>query len=215
VTICSQCGGNGQVRRIQQSLFGQIQTMIACPSCRGEGKIIANKCSSCNGEGRVGKVKNIPIDLPAGVSEGQIVRVKGQGNVGYRGGPNGDIMVVILEKKEDVLRRDGEHLFIEFPISFSQAALGDDIYVPVINKKIRLRVPAGTQSGKVFKVSKQGLPVVNSSRVGDLYVIVIVVTPQNVKGEEAKLYEKIKEYDNKRNLKADDKSFIDRLKEYF
>jgi molecular chaperone DnaJ len=214
VTNCTQCGGSGQVRRVQQSLFGQVQTVVACPSCKGEGKIIQNKCAYCHGEGRSTKSKNVEIEIPKGVMEGHVVRVMGQGNVGIRSGIKGDILVIIHEKEDKVLKREDSNLFCEFPISFATAALGDEVLVPAINKKIKLKIPAGTQTGKVFKVSKQGLPTVNSSHIGDLFVVVKVITPTNLKNDEEKIFRKLKEYDKNRDLKID-KSFTDRIRDFF
>ena len=211
---CSQCGGQGQVRQVKQSLFGAVQTIVTCPSCRGEGKIITNKCIDCNGEGRKQKSRNVNVDIPKGVQEGQYIRVRGEGNAAIRGGVKGDILVLIHEKEDPVLKREGPNLFCEFPISFTQAALGDDILVPSIINKIKLKIPSGTQTGKVFKLSSQGLPQLNSNYVGDLYVQVRVITPTNLTPAEIRILEQFKEYDNNRDLKID-RGFMDRLKDFF
>lgn len=211
---CSQCGGQGQVRQVRQSLFGHVQTVVTCPSCRGEGKIVENKCSSCNGEGRTAQAKNVNVNIPAGVAEGQYIRLKGQGNAAPRGGDNGDILVMIHEKEDDFLKREGANLFCEFPIHFTQAALGSEVFVPVINKKIKLKIPAGTQTGKVFKIANQGLPQLNSSLIGDFYVQVKIVVPTNLSNDEIKILEQFKEFDDKRELKPE-KSFIDKFKDFF
>jgi molecular chaperone DnaJ len=211
---CSQCGGVGQVRKVAQSMFGHVQTVVTCPSCRGEGKIIQNKCLTCSGEGRVSQSKSVDIDIPRGVQEGQYVRVRGQGNASPRGGVKGDILVMIHEKEDSVLKRDGANLFCEFPVTFTQVALGDEILVPAVSKKIKLKIPAGTQSGKAFKISGQGLPYVNSSSVGDLYVVIKVVTPTNLSQEEIKILEQFKSFDQNRDLKPD-KGFVDKLKDFF
>jgi len=213
-TTCSQCGGQGQVRQVRQSLFGHVQTIVACPSCKGEGKIIENKCPACRGEGRTPQSKNVNVNIPAGVSEGQYIRLRGEGNAAPHGGIKGDILVHIHEKEDPILKREGANLYCEFPITFTQAALGSEITVPVINKKIKLKIPAGTQTGKVFKISNQGLPQVNSSIMGDLFVQVNVVTPTNLSSEEIQILEKFKEFDNKRDLKQD-KSFFDKFKDMF
>ena len=143
---CTQCSCTGQVRKVVQSLFGHVQTVVSCPSCKGEGRIIQNKCFHCSGEGRIPQSKSVDIDIPRGVQEGQYVRVRGEGNAAPRGGIKGDILVMIHEKDDPVLKRDGANLFCEFPITFTQAALGDEILVPAINKKIKLKIPAGTQT---------------------------------------------------------------------
>ena len=211
---CSQCGGQGQVRQVRPSIFGHVQTIVSCPSCRGEGRIIQNRCTTCSGEGRVSNSKNIDINIPKGVQEGQYIRVRGEGNAAQRGGVKGDILVMVHEKEDPVLKRDGANLFCEFPITFTQAALGDEILVPTIGKKIKLKVPAGTQTGKLFKLSGQGMPFVNSSSIGDLYVQVKLITPTNLSYDEIKILEQFREFDKKRDLKVE-KGFFDRLRDAF
>lgn len=211
---CSQCRGTGQVRQIRQSLFGQMQTVSECPSCRGEGKIIKNKCTKCYGEGRMGKVKEINVKVPAGVEEGQYIRLRGQGNVGPRGGTRGDILVLIHEKQDDVFERDGNNIVLEFPISVSQAVLGDEIIVPTLTGSVKMKVPSGTQSGRLFRLKGQGIQGLNSYSRGDQIVRAIVVTPTKLNKEETELYTRLKEFDHKRELKPG-KSFLSKLRDYF
>lgn len=211
---CSQCRGTGQVRQVRQSLFGQMQTVSECPSCRGEGKIIKNKCPKCYGEGRMGKVKEISVKVPAGVEEGQYIRLRGQGNVGPRNGVKGDILVLIHEKQDDVFERDGNNIVLEFPISVSQAVLGDEIIVPTLTGSVKMKVPAGTQSGRLFRLKGQGIQGLNSYSRGDQIVRAIVVTPTKLSKEETELYTRLKEFDHKRELKPG-KSFLHKLREYF
>jgi len=211
---CNQCGGQGQVRQVRQSLFGHVQTIVTCPSCKGEGKIIQNKCAVCNGEGRTPQSKSVDINIPKGVHEGQYIRVRGEGNAAPRGGLKGDILVMVHEKEDPVLRREGANLICEYPVTFTQAALGDEVLVPAIGKKIKLKIPAGTQTSKLFKLSGQGMPQVNSSLVGDLYVQVRVVTPTNLSHDEVRLLEQFREFDKKRDLKIE-RSFVDKLKDFF
>lgn len=211
---CSQCRGTGQVRQIRQSLFGQMQTVSECPSCRGEGKIIKNKCTQCYGEGRKGKAKEINVKVPAGVEEGQYIRLRGQGNVGPRGGTRGDILVLIHEKQDDVFERDGNNIVLEFPISVSQAVLGDEIIVPTLTGSVKMKVPSGTQSGRLFRLKGQGIQGLNSYSRGDQIVRAIVVTPTKLNKEETELYTRLKEFDKKREMKPG-KSFLAKLREYF
>ncbi len=211
---CSQCRGTGQVRQIRQSLFGQMQTVSECPSCRGEGKIIKNKCTKCYGEGRMGKVKEINVKVPAGVEEGQYIRLRGQGNVGPRGGTRGDILVLIHEKQDDVFERDGNNIVLEFPISVSQAVLGDEIIVPTLTGSVKMKVPSGTQSGRLFRLKGQGIQGLNSYSRGDQIVRAIVVTPTKLNKEETELYTRLKDFDHKRELKPG-KSFLSKLRDYF
>ncbi len=211
---CSQCRGTGQVRQVRQSLFGQMQTIAECPSCRGEGKIIKNKCPKCYGEGRMGKVKEISVKIPAGVEEGQYIRLRGQGNVGPRSGARGDILVLIHEKQDDTFERDGNNIILEFPVSVSQAVLGDEIIVPTLSGSVKMKIPAGTQSGRLFRLKGQGIQGLNSYSKGDQIVRAIVVTPTKLSKEETELYTKLKEHDRKRELKPG-KSFLSKLREYF
>lgn len=211
---CSQCRGTGQVRQVRQSLFGQMQTIGECPSCRGEGKIIKNKCSKCYGEGRMGGVKEINVKIPSGVEEGQYIRLRGQGNVGARGGGRGDILVLIHEKQDDLFERMGNDIQLEYPISFSQAALGDEVVVPTLTGKVKMKIPAGTQSGRLFRVKEQGIQGLHSTRKGDQLVKIAVITPTRLNKEEQALFEKLREHDSKRELKPG-RSFLKRLKDYF
>ncbi len=214
VSTCSQCGGSGRVKQVRQSFFGQMSTITTCPECNGTGQSIQNKCSKCNGEGRVSTVKTIKVEIPAGVSDGQYLKLRGQGHAGKNGGPSGDIIVYIKEKKNDLFDRDGQDLICTFPITVTDAVLGNSIEVPTLKGHAKMKIPSGTQSGKVFRLRGQGLPYVNSTRKGDLYVKIIVVIPNKLSSEEKELYSKIVPYDQKRNLKPG-KSFFEKLKEYF
>ncbi len=211
---CSQCHGTGQVRTVRQSLFGQMQSISECPSCRGEGKIIKNKCTKCYGEGRMGKVKEITVKIPAGVEENQYIRLRGQGNIGQRNGSHGDILVLIHEKQDDVFEREGNNIMLEFPIHVSQAVLGDEIIVPTLTGSVKMKVPAGTQSGRLFRLKGQGIQGLNSYSRGDLIVRTIVVTPTKLSKDENELYHRLKEFDSKRELKPG-KSFLNKLKDLF
>ncbi|MDP8231825.1 MAG: molecular chaperone DnaJ, partial [Candidatus Zophobacter franzmannii] len=195
VATCTQCGGAGQVRQMRRSLFGNVQTVADCPTCRGEGKIIENKCKKCHGDGRASHLREINIKIPAGVEEGQYIRVRGKGNSGLRGAPAGDILVMIREKEDDTFDRDGKDLYMNFPISFSMAVLGTELQIPTISGKIKMKVPHGSQSNKQFRLRGQGMPVVNSSYVGDLYVTVYVVTPTKITKKEEEIIHRLAELD--------------------
>ena len=214
VATCTQCGGAGQVRQMRRSLFGNVQTVADCPTCRGEGKIIENKCKKCHGDGRASHLREINIKIPAGVEEGQYIRVRGKGNSGLRGAPAGDILVMIREKEDDTFDRDGKDLYMNFPISFSMAVLGTELQIPTISGKIKMKVPHGTQSNKQFRLRGQGMPVVNSSYVGDLYVTVYVVTPTKLTKKEEEIIHRLAELDKDRVF-SPQKSFFDKLKNYF
>lgn len=214
ISTCTQCNGSGQVRQVRQSFFGQMSTITTCPVCKGKGTIIKNKCSHCYGEGRISKVKTVKIEIPAGVADGQYLKLRGQGNAGKQGGPSGDILVFIKEKKNDIFERDGQDLICTFPINISKAVLGGNIDVPTLQKHVKMKIPYGTQSGKVFRLRGQGLPYLNSSRTGDLYIKIVVVIPAKISNEERDYYKKLEIFDAKRNLKPG-KTFFEKLKEYF
>jgi molecular chaperone DnaJ len=214
VESCSQCRGTGQVRQVRQSLFGQMQTVSECPSCRGEGKIIKNKCPKCYGEGRMGSVKEINVKIPAGVEENQYIRLRGQGNVGPRGGSRGDILVLIHEKQDDIFERHGNDIVMEYPVSVSQAVLGDEVLVPTLTGQVKMKIPAGTQSGRIFRLKGQGIQGLNTYSKGDELVKIILVTPTKLNREEQELYEKLREHDLKREMKPG-RGFFKKLREYF
>jgi len=211
---CTQCRGTGQVRTVRQSLFGQMQTVSECPSCHGEGKIIRNKCSKCYGEGRVSKTKEIKVKIPAGMEEGQILRVRGQGHIGPRNGPHGDLLVQVHEKQDDLFERHGNNIVLDFPVHFTQAVLGDEIIVPTITGKAKMKIPAGTQSGREFRLKGEGIQGLNSYSRGDIIVRINVITPNRLSREESDLYKRLAELNQKRELKPG-KSFKDKLKDFF
>lgn len=192
-TRCTTCGGQGEVRRAQQSFFGQFVSVAPCPTCRGEGVMIASPCKSCRGEGRQRGDHTIEIKVPAGVSSGQYMQLRGVGNSGVRGGPRGDVIVVFEVVEDERFERDGEDLYCEVLLSYPQAVLGADIEVPGVTGTLTLALPKGTQSGQVFVMRGKGLPRVNASGVGDLHVRVQVWTPQKLSKEEERLLEKLHE----------------------
>jgi molecular chaperone DnaJ len=186
-TRCPTCQGSGEVRRAQQSFFGQFVSVAPCPTCAGQGRVIAQPCKKCKGEGRIRGEHTIPVNVPAGVSTGQYMTLRGAGSVGPRGGGRGDILVVFEVEEDPRFERDGEDLFIEALVSYPQLVLGGDIEVPTVTGAVTLRLPAGTQSGQVFKLRGRGLPRVNASGVGDLNVRVQLWTPQELSPEEQAL----------------------------
>lgn len=186
-TTCNTCGGAGEVRRAQRSFFGQFVSVAPCPTCAGEGVVVASPCKSCRGEGRVRGEKTLKIQVPAGVATGQYMTLRGAGNVGPRSGPRGDVLVVFDVQEDERFERDGEDLFCEVLVTYPQLVFGADVPVPGVTGDLSLRVPEGTQSGTVFHLRGRGLPRVNASGVGDLHVRVQLWTPQDPSGEEASL----------------------------
>ena len=180
VKTCPTCGGHGQV--ITTRGFFQVQQ--ACPDCQGSGQLIANPCGECRGQGRVEKTTRIKLRIPAGITEGARLRSGGNGDMGLRGGPAGDLYVVIHIRQHEVFERDDDDLYCEVPISFSRAALGGELVVPTLEGKASVKVPAGTQSGTVFRLRGKGMPRLQSGSKGDLMVRVQVEVPTNLSAEQ-------------------------------
>lgn len=215
-TNCPTCHGSGQVTRIVNSFLGQMQTASTCPSCGGEGKIIKNKCTSCGGHGIVKGEDVITIKLPAGVSEGMQLSVSGKGNAGERDGIPGDLIVLIEEIPHEELIRDGSNLIFDKYISIPDASLGTTIDIPTVDGKARVKIPAGTQGGKILRLKGKGLPDVNSYGRGDLLVNINVWTPKSLSKEEKAILENLANSENfKPNPSSKDKSFFSRMKDYF
>ena len=208
---CSTCGGSGEVRRAQRSFFGQFVSVAPCPTCAGEGTVIAAPCKKCKGEGRVRGDHSIPVQIPAGVATGQYMTLRGLGNAGPRGGPRGDVLVVFEVADDPRFERDGEDLYCEVLVTYPQLVLGHDVDVPAVTSTVSLRIPAGTQSGQVFNVRGRGLPRVNASGVGDLHVRVQLWTPDSVSREEEALLRKLAE--TQKAPQAREKGFWTRMKE--
>ena len=216
MNTCSTCRGSGQVTRMTQTILGTMQTASTCPSCGGEGQTITDKCTHCHGDGIVRDEEVITINIPAGVAEGMQLSVGGRGNMGARGGVAGDLIVVIEETEHELLKRDGMHLYYDHYISYADAALGTQIEVPTIDGKAKVKIEAGTQSGKVLRLKAKGLPEVNSYSRGDILVNINVWTPQHLTKDEKKMMEDLREAENfKPKPSRKDKGFFERMKEYF
>jgi molecular chaperone DnaJ len=190
---CSSCHGSGEVRRAQRSFFGQVISVAPCSTCAGEGTVIASPCKKCRGEGRVRGEKQVLVRIPAGVATGQYMTMRGVGNVGPRGGPRGDILVVFEVEEDSRFERDGEDLYTEILVTYPQLALGANVEVPMVTGTVSLQVPGGTQSGQVFNLRGRGLPRINSSSMGDLHVRLQLWTPDNLSGEESDLIRRLGE----------------------
>lgn len=188
---CATCAGSGEVRRAQRSFFGQFVSVAPCPTCAGEGTVVASPCRKCRGEGRVRGEQSITVKIPAGVATGQYMTLRGVGNVGPRGGARGDVLVLFEVEEDPRFERDGEDLYTQVLVSYPQLVLGAAVEVPGIGSNIALEVPAGTQSGQVFHLRGRGLPRVNAHGVGDLHVRVQLWTPDDVTAEERELLEKL------------------------
>jgi molecular chaperone DnaJ len=216
IQTCNTCHGSGQVKRVQNTFLGQMQTVTTCPTCNGEGTSVTAKCGNCKGEGRVYGEETISIDIPAGVQEGMQLSMNGKGNAGERGGMPGDLIIQIEEEQHAELQRDGLNVAYDLHISFPEAAFGTSIEVPTIDGRAKIKIPAGTQSGKIFRLRGKGFPEVQGYSRGDQLVYVNVWTPQNLSSEEKTMLEKLS---NSANFKPQptktDKGFFDRVKEAF
>ena len=216
IQTCGTCGGSGQVRRVQSTFLGQMQTVTTCPTCNGEGSTIANKCTACKGEGRVYGEETVTIEIPAGVQEGMQLSMNGKGNAGERGGANGDLIILIEEEAHAQLHRDGLNVAFDLHISFPDAVYGINIEVPTIDGKAKIKIPAGTQSGKIFRLKGKGFPSVNSYEKGDQLIHVNIWTPQHISTEEKTMLDKMQESENfQPKPEKGDKSFFDKVREMF
>ncbi len=186
---CSTCGGAGQVR-MQQGFFSIQQT---CPACKGVGTVISDPCNDCHGRGRVHKTKTLSVKVPPGVDDGDRIRLSGEGEAGRNGGPPGDLYVEIRVNPHKIFQREGADLSCEVPVSFATATLGGEVELPTLDGNVALKVPAGTQSGKVFRLRGKGVATVRDPRTGDLFARVAVETPVNLTGEQKDLLRKLEE----------------------
>jgi molecular chaperone DnaJ len=216
VQTCGTCGGSGQVRRVQNTFLGQMQTVTTCPTCNGEGSTITSKCTVCRGEGRVYGEETVSIDIPAGVQEGMQLNISGKGNAGERGGSTGDLIILIEEEQHKELQREGLNAAYDLYISFTDAVFGTQIEVPTIDGRAKIKIPPGTQSGKIFRLKGKGFPAVNSYEKGDQLIHVNVWTPQHLTAEEKALLEKLNNAQNfKPHPDKNEKGFFDKIKEMF
>ncbi len=210
--ICPKCQGAGQIRRVSRSLFGQFVNVSTCDYCDGEGMVVDSPCPICRGDGRVKGISTISVKIPAGVTSGNYIQLRGAGNAGPRGGPSGDVVVLIEELEHPTFRRRGDDIMFETLISFTQAALGDEITVPTLDGKVNLKIPPGTQSGRIFRLKGKGIPRLHGYGRGDELIRVLVWVPTRLSSEEKRL---LKELASMENMKPQekDKSFFEKLRE--
>ena len=216
IQTCSSCSGSGQVRRVQNTFLGQMQTVTTCPGCNGEGTTVTHKCGSCKGEGRVYGEETVTIDIPAGVQEGMQLSISGKGNAGERGGNPGDLIVLIEEEAHAQLHRDGLNVAFDLHISFPDAVFGTNVEVPTIDGRAKIKIPPGTQSGKIFRLKGKGFPHVNSYEKGDQLIQVNIWTPQHINEEEKQMLEQMQESPHfEPKPEKNEKSFFDKVREMF
>ena len=208
---CSNCGGSGTVQQRRQTPMGVFATTSACPRCGGRGKIISSPCSSCNGSGQTRKRKTVKVSIPAGIDNGQIVSLRGQGNAGKNGGPAGDLQIVITVQPHQLFQRDGSNVYCDAPITFTQAVLGGELEIPTIDGKVKYDIPEGTQTGTTFRLRGKGIPNVNGRGRGDQYVTVHIETPRSLTREQKEALRKFSDTLKEQNYK-ERKSFFEKFK---
>ena len=211
---CSRCQGTGQSETVQNTPFGRIVNKRVCQDCSGRGKIIKEKCEECSGSGQVKKRRKIHINIPSGIDEGKQLRVSGEGEPGLNGGPPGDLYITIKVRPHDFFKRQGDNITCELPITFVQAALGDEIVVPTLKGRAKIKIPAGTQTGTEFRLRGKGVPRLYGRGYGDQQIRVKVVTPTGLSEEQKRL---LREFGNLSGdyILEQNSSFFDKMKRAF
>jgi len=211
---CSVCRGTGQQETVQNTPFGRIVNRRVCSVCHGQGKIIRDKCPECHGTGKVKKQRKIHVKIPAGVDDGEQLRISGEGEPGIRGGPPGDLYIVIRVKPHEFFEREGDDIYCEVPLTFAQAALGDEIEIPTLTGKVKLKIPAGTQTGTYFRLRGKGVPRLRGYGQGDQHVKVVVVTPTNLSEEQKNLLREFSRLSGE-NMGQTQETLFERMKKAF
>lgn len=191
--VCTNCGGSGSVRTQQRTAFGMFTSTAACPKCSGKGKIVHQPCPDCRGSGRLRKQRTVSVKVPAGIDDGQVISLRGQGNAGANGGPAGDLRIEVNVEPHELFEREDNSVLLEMPISFTQAALGATIEVPTLDGKVKYDLPEGTQSGTVFRLRSKGIPFLRGAGRGDQFVTVTVQTPKGLSSEQKELLRRFAE----------------------
>ncbi len=213
---CGTCGGAGQVRRVTQTFLGQMATTTTCPTCNGAGKTVDKRPSGVGNDGLVSKEEIVTINIPAGVADGMQLSMGGKGNMGPNGGIAGDLIIVIEEIEDALLKREGNNIVYDLYISFADAALGVNVEVPAVDGKVKLKIDAGTQAGKILRLRGKGIKELNSNHRGDQLIHINIWTPQKLSADEKAMLEKLRDADNfKPHPGKNDKSFFDKMREYF
>ncbi|HEX2222190.1 MAG TPA: molecular chaperone DnaJ [Candidatus Limnocylindria bacterium] len=212
---CPECGGSGEKRRVAQTILGQMVNIVTCPRCSGEGRIISSPCRTCAGEGRVREERRLSVTVPAGIDSGQRIALEGQGEAGPRGGPAGDLYVVVTVRDHPQLVRRGAELYYELPLTFPQAALGTKVEVPTVEGSEEVEIPPGTQSGEEIRLRGLGVPRLRGSGRGDLHVITNVVVPSRLSKRERELLRQLGEVSAPATLPKGGPGIFDRIRDLF
>lgn len=213
---CATCNGQGQVRRVVNTMLGQMASTSPCPTCQGEGKVVTERCDVCFGEGRQLNEDLLSIKIPAGVGEGMQLSMTGKGNVPTRGGVAGDLLIVIEEEEHPELKRDGTNIHYDLRINFADVVLGKDVEIPTVGGKAKIVIKAGTQSGEILRLKGKGLREINSYGVGDQLVHISVFTPSTINSEERAMLEKLRDLPNfQPKTDKNDKGIFEKMKDFF
>ncbi|MGH2449117.1 MAG: molecular chaperone DnaJ [Chloroflexota bacterium] len=211
LVTCSRCNGSGELRRVQQGPFGQFVSVMVCQTCQGEGQVAGERCRHCRGQGQKHTSKELSVTIPPGVDNGQQIRLSGEGEAGPRGGPRGDLYVVLSVADHSYFRREGYDLYYDLPLNIAQAALGETVKVPTLEGETELRVPPGTQHDHVFRMRGKGIQRLRSRERGDLFVVAQVATPTKLNSRQRELLEELA----KELTSEDDRGLFNRVKEAF
>jgi molecular chaperone DnaJ len=213
-TTCTVCHGTGQTQVRQSTPFGQFSSISPCTACRGEGKINTNPCTHCGGNGTIRKPSRISVKIPGGIDNGQSVSLRGEGEPGLRGGPNGDLYVAVSVKRHPLFSRDGVDVVCEMPITFAQAALGSEVEVPTLDGKVKYNIPEGTQTGTVFRLRNKGIPHLRGNGRGDQFVKTIVEVPKKLNEKQKKILREFADAsgDDEHDMR---RGFFDKMRQTF
>ncbi|WP_324254016.1 molecular chaperone DnaJ [Paenibacillus sp. 1001270B_150601_E10] len=212
---CSRCRGTGQEEVAQNTPFGRMVNRRTCSACQGRGKIIRDKCNTCHGNGTLKKQRKIHVRIPAGAFDGAQIRMTGEGEAGLRGGPSGDLYVVLRVKDHEFFQREDDDIYCEVPITFAQAALGDEVEIPTLHDKVKLKIPAGTQTGTNFRLRGKGVPHLRGTGNGDQHVKVVVVTPTKLNEEQKNALSHFADLSGEAPSGTHEEGFFDRMKRAF
>ena len=215
---CPTCGGSGEERRMQRTAFGQFVSVVPCHKCQGEGRVIDRPCTKCHGDGRSRGERQIDVEIPPGVTSENFITLRGEGNVGPRDGPRGDVIVLLEVEDDSRFQRDGANIRVDLPVTLAQAALGAEVEVATVAGKVRLTVPAGIQSGEVLRLRGRGLPELHGRGTGDQFVRVFVWTPQRLSAEQEEALQALRDVEDPAPDRPDgdsDRSIWSRVKEAF